>query len=68
MVQWLGLSASTEGGTGSIPGWGTKISHVAQPKNNHLYKKYPLLAGPLFLSKILCIAKYRKDTQEFKQN
>ena len=24
-VQWLGLSASTAGGTGSIPGWGTKI-------------------------------------------
>ena len=23
--QWLGLCASTAGGTGSIPGWGTKI-------------------------------------------
>ena len=28
-VQWLGLCASTEGGTGSIPGWGTKIPHAA---------------------------------------
>ena len=25
MVQWLGLRASTAGGTGSIPGQGTKI-------------------------------------------
>ena len=24
-VQWLGLCASTAGGLGSIPGWGTKI-------------------------------------------
>ena len=24
-LQWLGLHASTAGGTGSIPGWGTKI-------------------------------------------
>ena len=24
-VQWLGLRASTAGGMGSIPGWGTKI-------------------------------------------
>ena len=26
VVQWLGLCAFTAGGTGSIPGWGTKIS------------------------------------------
>ena len=26
-VQWLGLCASTAGGTGSIPGRGTKILH-----------------------------------------
>ena len=25
MVQWLGLHTSTAGGTGSIPGGGTKI-------------------------------------------
>ena len=25
MVQWLGLYTSTAGGTGLIPGWGTKI-------------------------------------------
>ena len=24
--QWLGLGAFIAGGTGSIPGWGTKIS------------------------------------------
>ena len=27
-VQWLRLHASTVGGTGSIPGWGTKIPHT----------------------------------------
>ena len=27
-VQWLGLLASTERGTGSIPGWGIKIPHA----------------------------------------
>ena len=25
VIQWLGLHAFTAGGTGSIPGWGTKI-------------------------------------------
>ena len=29
-VQWLGLDASTAGGTGSIPGQGTKMPHAAQ--------------------------------------
>ena len=28
-VQWLRLHASTSGGAGSIPGWGTKISYAA---------------------------------------
>ena len=28
MVQWLRLHASNGGGTGSIPGWGTKIPHA----------------------------------------
>ena len=27
-VQWLGLHASSAGGMGLIPGWGTKISHA----------------------------------------
>ena len=30
MVQWLRFSASTAGGTSSIPGRGTKIPHAAQ--------------------------------------
>ena len=29
VVQWLGLCACTAGGTGSIPGWGTRILHTA---------------------------------------
>ena len=43
MVQGLRLRASTAGGTGSIPGGGTKILHAAQRaaekqtnKNYHL--------------------------------
>ena len=43
MVQWLGLCASTAGGTGSIPGRGTKIDptcHMAWPKKIKIkYKK-----------------------------
>ena len=31
-AQWLRLCASIAGGTGSIPGWGTKIPQAAQPK------------------------------------
>ena len=30
MVQWLRLHAPTAGGTGSIPGRGTKTPHAAQ--------------------------------------
>ena len=30
LVQWLRLCASTAGGTGSIPEWGTKIPHATQ--------------------------------------
>ena len=30
VVQWLGVHASTTGGTGSIPGQGTKILHATQ--------------------------------------
>ena len=40
-VQWLGLHASTVGGIGSTPGWGTKILHASQrgqkKKDNSLY-------------------------------
>ena len=34
VVQWLRLRAPTAGGTGSMPGWGTKVSHVVRPKQN----------------------------------
>ena len=36
VVQWLGLRASTAGGTGLIPGQGTKILHAAWPKKKIL--------------------------------
>ena len=38
VVQWLGLHASTAGGTGSIPGRGTRIPHATVKK-----KKYVLI-------------------------
>ena len=28
-IQWLKLLTTISGGTGSIPGWGTKILHAA---------------------------------------
>ena len=31
-VQWLGLCASTAGGTGSIPAWEAKILQATRPK------------------------------------
>ena len=33
VVQWLGLRASTAGGTGSIPGQGTKIPQAVCPSS-----------------------------------
>ena len=38
-VQWLRLLASTTGGAGSIPGWGTKIPHAAQCGQKEKKKK-----------------------------
>ena len=39
VVQWLGLSAFTAKGAGSIPGRGTKIPHAAQcGQKNKKYK------------------------------
>ena len=38
--QWLRLRASTVGGMGSIPGWGTKTPHAAHgmAKNKQINK------------------------------
>ena len=35
MVQWLGLSALTAMGPGSIPGWGTKIPQAERHGQNN---------------------------------
>ena len=39
VVQWLGLCASTAGGTGLIPGWGTRTPNASWSgkKNLHIY-------------------------------
>ena len=39
VVQWLRLCASTAGGIGSIPGWGTKIWHAVQSGQKEKEKK-----------------------------
>ena len=38
VVLWLRLRASTAGGMGSIPGWGTKIPHAKQRGKKNVYK------------------------------
>lgn len=38
-VQWLGLSASTEGVMGLIPGQGTEILHGMQPARENFKNK-----------------------------
>ena len=38
MVQWLGHCASTAGGVGSTPGWGTKMPCAAQCSQNKAYE------------------------------
>ena len=40
-VQWLGLGAFTAGAQGSIPGWETKIPHVAQDSQTEKKRKAP---------------------------
>ena len=58
-VQWLGLRASTAGGTGSIPGWeGDKITQAAQcsrkikkKKKNHKERVKKALWGMITLKK-----------------
>ena len=42
-IQWLKLLTTISGGTGSIPGWGTKILHAAQ--HGQKEKKYVLWSG-----------------------
>ena len=37
VVQWLGLCASTAGGTGLIPGWGTRTPNASWSGKKNLY-------------------------------
>ena len=45
-MQWLILCGSTAGGTASVPGWGTKIPNVVQPKRQKGFKKEKLRTYP----------------------
>ena len=44
-VQWLGLCASIAGGTGLIPGLGTKIPQAVWLGQKFFLKKDEMLAG-----------------------
>ena len=59
VVQWLGLHASTAGGTDSIPGCGTKIPHAMQygqkEKNKNKNKKTLKQISTKNLQCILCL-------------
>ena len=52
MVQWLGLRASTAGGTGSIPGWGSKIPQAVQHIQKKLFEIFDRLAKYQILIKV----------------
>ena len=47
MVQWLRLQAPNVEGTGSIPGWGTKIPHAALLLLLLLLQSCPTLCDPI---------------------
>ena len=51
VAQWLRLHASFAGGTGLIPGWGTKIPHaVGQGQKTKQDQKTPSMLGTCFQS------------------
>ena len=53
-VQWLGLSALTAEGQGSIPGWGTKIPRAKQSKKKGK-KRLPIKLGAMHSYDIIFI-------------
>ena len=55
-VQWLGLRASTAGGTNSIPGQGTKIPHAMQHSQKKKKESAALCYNltKIYLHGILC--------------
>ena len=55
MVQWLGHYASTAEGTGSLPGWGTKILHATQCGGKKKKKKKKLVKNKKKQTLILII-------------
>ena len=65
-VQWLRLCTSTAGGTGSIPGQGTKIPHAMQC--NQKKKKKVAMINMLRTLMEKSIQHARKKWIMFKQN
>ena len=61
MVQWLRLHTATAGGTGSIPGQGTKILHVTQQKKKR--KRNIVTSGVLVNTDVQYTLKGREEAQ-----
>ena len=55
VVQWLRLHVSTVGGSGSIPDWGTKISHVT-PLGQKKKKKKSEVCFLIFLGREITVS------------
>ena len=61
-MQWLELHASTAGGHGFNPGWGTKILHAARCSQKRKKKKKQQQKTP-FISRHLPGARGYRDKQ-----
>ena len=63
-VQWLRLHASTAGGVGLIPGWGTKIPHAMWRKKKKKKSEHQCLnsavVGPRPIPAPCSVAEYRR--------
>ena len=66
VVQWLGLCASTAGGIGPIPGWGTKPLQILRRGQNKIKKGFFLLGNDIaLLDKIKNMHIYNLSLQLF---
>ena len=60
MVQWLRLRDYPAGGTGSIPGWGTKIPHA--PRRGQKKKEREIIEVKLFAKAIQPVVARTQDS------
>ena len=66
MIQWLSIHVYTSGGAGSIPGWGTKISHMpTRAAKKEIIKKKKTQISAFFFplsSSVIKLQKIESDT------